>query len=167
MSTLALAVLVGLWAPVPDGRRDEWYALPGVGFFWTGGPGADEAAFGGLSIEVSAALVSAHREGEFMVPWFGMYGDVRFGEERLQLGVGVEAGFGPLGFDVGPLIDREGVGGRVRGLLTAGVVSLFVGSEWVDGETAPMSGFLLKLPIGLGDEPPPKRRGKARRKRSR
>lgn len=83
--------------------------------------------------------------------WYGAYVDGLIDDHRARGGVGGEAGLSALGIDAGFVFDRDGVGVRIRGVVTAGVVSLCVGpvipltggNDWIEASV------LVKWPFGL------------------
>lgn len=89
--------------------------------------------------------------------WFGFYGDILqdLGRKHARWSFGPEMGIGPFGLDVGYLreMDTEALsqGFRIRGLLSAFVVSAYVGSGMLAEGNQRFyfreGGLLFKMPL--------------------
>lgn len=107
------------FAPVPD-FENKTFVLTGasLGAAFDHGTGF----LGGGEISVAHFGTAA---------WYGGYADVLYDtqHERLQLGVGGEAGLSVIGLDAGIVVEptRPALDLRIRGALTVGVISFCLG----------------------------------------
>lgn len=88
--------------------------------------------------------------------WSGAYADVLrdFGEQEWRSSVGLEAGVGPVGVDIGWLgafRDQAEHGFRARMILTTSAISAYAGygRTWTDGRSQAEFGLLLKVPLPI------------------
>ncbi|MBH23217.1 MAG: hypothetical protein CMH57_01910 [Myxococcales bacterium] len=154
---LLIAALLAISAPaaasygpsVISSPRKGLYAPVGVNLGYSG-----VGRYGGLLLGAEGSLVW------YDSSWFGLYGDLLrdFGAGSFRASVGPEVGNQFVGVDGGVVFDTGGdararVGGRFRGLLTAGSVTFYGGATFFEEESAAEIGLLLKFPMFVEGKP--------------
>ena len=150
-AALSLALSFAVLAP-SAARADRWqdqrgYALllgPNVGGAFHKTPGA----------LLGAEISFVHFDDGV---WFGLYSDLLqdLGLRRTRVTVGPEMGFGPFGIDVGYLRELSDLdprqGFRIRGILSAFLVSAYVGTGTMGAVDQRYhfreGGLLFKMPL--------------------
>jgi len=151
-----ITVVLCAWAstaqaqtPFEIGARPGWTLMAGpVGGLCVSGPSCEEGVSGFLGAELALSRVM---EGV----WYGLFLDSvwDFGTEAIWVHSGPEFGFGPIGIDGGlslAFMDEVQYGLNVRGLLTAGILGLFVRYSHMPGlerDHGVYAGIMVKFPI--------------------
>ncbi|MCU0655644.1 MAG: hypothetical protein MUF64_10250 [Polyangiaceae bacterium] len=151
---VALPLVVALAVCAPRVARADGFLEEGSGYALLLGPNIGGSFHSKPGALLGAELSFVHFDDGI---WFGFYGDILqdLGLKRARYSVGPEMGIGPFGIDVGYLRElsdeapRQGY--RIRGLLSAFLVSAYLGAGTLVQDQQKFhfreGGLLFKMPL--------------------